>query len=178
MDGTLTTTKNGLAFARGPGDWQWWSNKVVPTLKQKVSDERYVMVIFTNQGGVVASEGLDPSKSYLNFTSRVNQMVASLKSSLETEILVFASPKRPGGKGHRIISSEADHKLMRKPETGMWKKLETYVKEALGENYDLDLQQSFFVGDAAGRDGDFLDSDKRFAESNGVKFDVPEDYFG
>lgn len=39
------------------------------------------------------------------------------------------------------------------------------------------LPGSFYCGDAAGRPGDFSDSDKKFAEVCGLSFKVPEDVF-
>ncbi|DBA85139.1 TPA: hypothetical protein ACH3X2_005859 [Trebouxia sp. C0005] len=41
-----------------------------------------------------------------------------------------------------------------------------------------DHEESFFVGDAAGRLGDFADSDKQFAAAVGIPFKLPEDIFG
>ena len=41
-----------------------------------------------------------------------------------------------------------------------------------------DLSVSFFVGDAAGRDGDFSDSDKAFAEAVGLRFFNETQFFG
>uniref|UniRef100_A0A0E0JIE2 PARP-type domain-containing protein n=1 Tax=Oryza punctata TaxID=4537 RepID=A0A0E0JIE2_ORYPU len=37
---------------------------------------------------------------------------------------------------------------------------------------------SFYVGDAAGRENDHSDADKEFAKAIGLKFHVPEEYFG
>ncbi|KAM5584445.1 hypothetical protein ABKV19_004027 [Rosa sericea] len=37
--------------------------------------------------------------------------------------------------------------------------------------------RSFYVGDAAGRSNDHSDADLKFAEANGLKFYVPEDFF-
>jgi bifunctional polynucleotide phosphatase/kinase len=46
------------------------------------------------------------------------------------------------------------------------------------EEFDaFDAANSFFVGDAAGRDGDWSDCDMEFAKSLGVRFAVPEDMF-
>jgi bifunctional polynucleotide phosphatase/kinase len=39
-------------------------------------------------------------------------------------------------------------------------------------------EESFFVGDALGRPGDFADSDKKFAENIGVDVKSPDDVFG
>lgn len=41
----------------------------------------------------------------------------------------------------------------------------------------INLEESFFVGDAIGRDGDFGDFDKGFAERVGLKIITPEDFF-
>lgn len=176
MDSTLITTISGFKFSKGPGDWQWWSNNVVPTLEKTAKE--HLIIIFTNQGSVVASQGMIPlSKSYLNLVGKVNLVVASLRNAVATEVLVYASTKRPGKKGHRVISSAEQHEEMRKPNSGMWNKLEQYIQESLGDDFVIDKENSFFVGDAAGREGDHLDSDKVFAENAGLSFKVPEEYF-
>lgn len=177
MDSTLIDTKLGVKFGKGPHDWRWWNEEVTRKLKQYV-DENYIVAIFTNQGAVVVTpETKHASKSYKNLTLKINMMMASLKSILSAPILVFAAPIRPSPKRTKNISSEELHKQMRKPEIGMWKELESYITRTLGEDYTIDLHASFFVGDAAGRIGDHLDSDKVFAEKAGIKFFVPEDIF-
>tara|TARA_A100001015_G_scaffold176204_1_gene195965 strand:+ start:557 stop:1201 length:645 start_codon:yes stop_codon:yes gene_type:complete len=45
-------------------------------------------------------------------------------------------------------------------------------------NDKIDLQKSFFVGDALGRFGDWSDSDKQFAINCGIKHYSPEEIFG
>jgi DNA 3'-phosphatase len=57
----------------------------------------------------------------------------------------------------------------RKPDIGMW---EFYTK-----NRNVDIEKSFYVGDAAGRKNDFSDSDKKFAENIGISFHLPDDFF-
>lgn len=42
---------------------------------------------------------------------------------------------------------------------------------------DVDINKSFFVGDALGREGDFADSDKQFAINCGLKWKSPEEFF-
>lgn len=171
LDGTLVNTKSGANFARGSSDWCWFENA-----KDKVTREvekGTILVIFTNQGGVTASQG-EISKSYTNLKERINLVVASLGKTVEYP-LVLAAPKRPGGK-QKVISSAEKHEKMRKPATGMFERMEEFLKDALGE-YSIDKEQSYYVGDAAGRELDFLDSDKAFAEAVGLPFHTPEEFF-
>lgn len=177
LDGTLVETKSNLKFARGPNDWKWWTSKsltllnVVEKLKQ-LADDRYIVVIFTNQGGVIAT---NTSKSYLSFTGRMNSIMKELPDEQKSEVFVYASPKKPSSKSMKVpISSDSDHLMMRKPNIGMWEVLTKYFE---GKHYKIDRESSFFVGDAAGRLGDFLDSDKMFAKNAQIQFKVPEDIF-
>ena len=49
---------------------------------------------------------------------------------------------------------------MRKPEIGMWETFLEMSKKDSDDEAAFDKQKSFYVGDAAGRQGDFSDSDK------------------
>jgi bifunctional polynucleotide phosphatase/kinase len=42
---------------------------------------------------------------------------------------------------------------------------------------EKEARTAFYVGDAAGRKGDWSDKDRIFAERLGVEFNVPEDFF-
>ncbi|ABI13812.1 putative histidinol-phosphatase [Anticarsia gemmatalis multiple nucleopolyhedrovirus] len=69
----------------------------------------------------------------------------------------------------------ASHKdtVYRKPHAGMWRKM-------LDMFAHVDVSQSFYVGDAAGRVSpkrcDFSDSDLQFAKNVGVRFYTPEQF--
>ncbi|CUM48755.1 uncharacterized protein AC631_00344 [Debaryomyces fabryi] len=179
LDGTLVDTKTGQKFARGADDWRWWTSKernklnVTDELK-KLAINKYIIVVFTNQGGVVATK---TSKSYLAFTGRVNNVVKELTTEEKVPgIFVYASPKKPASKNQKIsVSSDEDHAIMRKPNIGMWNELVKYFEK---QGYKIDTRNSFFVGDAAGRPKDFLDSDKMFAEKINIQFKIPEEFFG
>ena len=56
----------------------------------------------------------------------------------------------------------------RKPEVGMWKLLKDTFEN---------IEYGFYVGDAAGRPGDFADTDKAFAANCGIPFYTPEQFF-
>ena len=68
-----------------------------------------------------------------------------------------------------FISTETDH--YRKPKTGMW---DYFSKQIL---VDIDYENSFYCGDAAGRQKDFSDSDRLFAHNIKIKFELPENIF-
>jgi len=59
--------------------------------------------------------------------------------------------------------------LNRKPEPGMW--------SYFSGDQSVDLKNSFYVGDAAGRKKDFSCSDRKFAYNIGINFYTPEEYF-
>lgn len=179
MDDTLITTKSGIKFGRGPHDWKFRNDQIVPVLDKKVKQENRVLVVFTNQMSVSVTElRALISKSYKNLTIKFGEVAAALEARLgDTPVLFFASTGKPR-KGQFPRSSDEVHFNHRKPELGMWNDLEQYIRRCLGAQYSIDMKNSYFVGDAAGRDGDHLAADKGFAENAGVPFFVPEDYFG
>lgn len=156
LDCTLIKTKSGGTFARGISDWTWNSTKVIESLKKWRNT--HLIVIFTNQGAVLNDK---LSKSYQNFTRKLLNIIKELKSNLDNvDILVYAACK----------SKNIDN---RKPQIGMWNELLKYLQ--LGD-LKIDKENSFYVGDAAGRPNDFLNSDKLFAENIGLKFYTPEEF--
>lgn len=86
--------------------------------------------------------------------------------------------KKLGINPYVLISRGKDK--FRKPSSEMFKYFVSYAKT---KNVTIDISNSYYVGDAAGRvnylfKDDFSDSDKRFAENCGLNFILPEDYFG
>lgn len=69
-----------------------------------------------------------------------------------------------------VFVSTKDDKY-RKPESGMW---EYFVSNF---NNEIDLNSSFYIGDAAGRPQDHSDVDLGFAENIKLDFRVPEEIF-
>lgn len=177
LDGTLIKTKSGGKFARGPDDWQWWNDNVVEKLVEFHKDG-YVIVIFSNQGGVLAVP--KSSKSYINFTTKLNQVTKELQShGIELNLFIYASPKRPSGKKSQTLpnlSSDLLHASMRKPQSGMW---DSFLQDLKDKDVlqEVDYDNSFFIGDAAGRKKDFLDSDLEFSKNINLKFQTPDELF-
>ncbi|ORY90811.1 polynucleotide kinase 3 phosphatase-domain-containing protein [Leucosporidium creatinivorum] len=77
-----------------------------------------------------------------------------------------------------LAATEKD--MYRKPEGGMWQR---FVKEWNG-GVEVDMDKSFYVGDAAGRPDiprrrpkDHSDSDLKMAQAVNLPFHTPEDFF-
>lgn len=178
MDDTLICNKSGVKFGKGPNDWKWRTDTVLPVLAEKVKQGKYLMVILTNQGLVVVTPQLRfSSKSFRNLTIKLGQMMRLLDAQVQLRPFVYAALGRPG-KAHRVKSSPEQHDHTRKPSVGMWDELERCLKRVAGELATIDKELSFFVGDAAGRDGDHLDVDLMLAQNVGVEFHLPEEFFG
>lgn len=163
LDGTLVDTKSGVKFARTPEDWKWFNSNTLAILQQV----GIPIVIFTNQGGVVATK---TSKSFLNFQKRIHLILEALRENgIDVQnIWIYASPKKPAKhKGDSALFNK-----MRKPSTGM---LDEFLKD-FGRD-KVQIEGSYFVGDAAGRKNDFSDSDLKFAHNCKFEFKTPEEYF-
>uniref|UniRef100_A0A671SDB9 Bifunctional polynucleotide phosphatase/kinase-like n=1 Tax=Sinocyclocheilus anshuiensis TaxID=1608454 RepID=A0A671SDB9_9TELE len=118
----------------------------------------YSVVFFTNQMGISRGK-LRPEV----FKSKVEDIL----QTLQLPIQVFASTA-PG--------------IYRKPVVGMWE----HLCEKANGGVTIDVSQSFYVGDAAGRPAnwalgkkkkDFSCSDRLFALNIGLQFHTPEEYF-
>ena len=123
MDGCLITTQSGRTFPTGPDDWKFLSGKVSKKLKS-LHEDGFNVVIFTNQAGIEKKKTKE---------SDIKKKINSIMSSLGFPIQAFAS---------------TGENIYRKPATGQWDFLMKL------HNYDvsqIDMVNSFFVGDAAGR---------------------------
>ena len=154
MDSTLILTKSGKTFAVDASDWKWWDSSVPKKLK-KAHEDGFKIVIFSNQAGI----------------STGNVSLHTLKSKF---VQMFKELKIPF---QALCATDSDEN--RKPSTGMWK----YFTENCNKGEKVDMKESFYCGDAAGRlktkkaAKDFSDSDRKFAINVGIKFFTPEMYF-
>ncbi|KAI9780872.1 MAG: hypothetical protein M1839_006499 [Geoglossum umbratile] len=164
LDSTIIKSASGNKFGKDASDWKWWNDVVPPTLKS-LHTEGYLLVIFTNQGAVsLKSDSKIVKRDQKNLATFKGKVTASL-NRLDLPVSVYAATRRD---------------KYRKPRNGMW--------EEMLQDYDLsssslDLEGSFFVGDAAGRpaaDGgsrDFSCCDRDFAANIGIQFHTPEEFF-
>lgn len=133
LDDTLITAAPGSKWAKSATGWKWWDASVPAKLK-KLHSEGYLVVIISNQGNISLKENAKTlpkdTVSLANFKAEITAILCQL----DLPVSVYAA-------------TEQDK--YRKPRVGMWQEmLEDYDLEGDGS---IDLQQSFYVGDAAGR---------------------------
>lgn len=156
MDSTLIKTASGKKFPVDSNDWQFFS-PAVPAKLHSLHSENTRIVIFTNQ-----SE-LEKKKTTVDTLCRKFENIIN---ELDIPVQLF-------------ISTGINH--YRKPSTAMWDHFVTHCTHGM----TIDLSQSFYVGDAAGRmknwkpgaSKDFSPSDRMFAANIGLQFYTPEEYF-
>lgn len=156
MDGTLITTKSGKVFPVNSHDWRILLPQVETTLHSLVADG-FKLVIITNQRGLAKSHSHEAE-----FKSKVEHILQKLDISAQVYVCC--------GQG-----------FYRKPAPGVWEHLEKYGNGSV----PINIQESFYVGDAAGRPAnwepkrkkDFSCSDRLFALNIGLKFYTPEEMF-
>lgn len=156
VDGTIITTQSGAVFPKDINDWKFlFSN--VPQKLRELHEDGYKIVCFTNQAGIkqVSSKAAEFEKKMFNVVSK-----------LQVPLQIFAAT----GKS-----------IYRKPLIEMWNVFTQFKNESV----KVDISNSFYVGDAAGRPKnwepkkrkDHSNSDRLFALNVGLKFLTPEEFF-
>ncbi|PNY25817.1 Bifunctional polynucleotide phosphatase/kinase, partial [Tolypocladium capitatum] len=176
LDSTLITTSSGKKHASGAADWRWWDSSVPGKLRELYQEQGYRVVILSNQAGLTIhfEPGFKgPRGSAQKRVGDFKQKCSAILSNLDLPTSVYAATERD---------------MYRKPRTGMWTELcEDYD---IAEK-DVDLENSFFVGDAGGRVAgissgsgnvgvsakDFSCSDRNFAHNVGIAYKTPEEFF-
>lgn len=166
LDDTLIKPKQGGSrFVRNVTSHMWWDAIVPGRLKQLHSDG-YLVVIFSNQGGISLKDNAKSlQKDTLSLKNFKDQLTSFLRQ-LDFPLSIYAATGN-------------DH--YRKPRTGMWHELkEEYELDA---NDAIDMENSFYIGDAAGRENidkkrkDHATSDRDLATNIDIKFQTPEEFF-
>lgn len=156
MDGTLITTRSGKVFPTDIYDWKMAGGTVVPTLKSKHKDG-FKIVIFTNQAGVSSNKTTVPD----------------IKKKIENVIEGLGIPVQ-------AFIATGDN-FFRKPMTGMWQAL----CEHKNNGVPIDINRSYYVGDAAGRPEnkamkrkkDHSSVDRLLALNIGLQFFTNDEHF-
>lgn len=160
LDSTLIKTKSGNTFTKCIGDWQWYSPTVLEKLYQEVL-KNHKIVIVTNQ------------KAYFGTTGKIidyniRNVMDKMKKYFETSGGVMGGDYIPSYCiDVFILVGNCEY---RKPNPGVYQK---YINNGVYPSYAV-----LYVGDAAGREGDFSDSDKEFALQCKIPFFTPEEFFG
>jgi bifunctional polynucleotide phosphatase/kinase len=147
VDWTVTYAQENL-FGTKPNDIHLLPNR--RDRIQQLYNGGYNIALFTNQKAVSVSA-----------REKTAERISNAVRKLGVDCFIFIAFKSS--------SSSCDVEKYRKPQRGMWDKLEELLPGHPVE---------FFVGDALGRPQDFSDSDRLFAEAGGVIVITPEDFFG
>lgn len=144
----MIKTSSGNVFGKDPSDWQWWDTSVPKRLKGLYDEGfgmqtavlvvadfiRYCVTIISNQGGISLKSDSKGTKSDSKRLSDFKTKVGYVLGQLDFQITIYAATGKD---------------KYRKPRTGMWTEL--LDEYDLDVEDGLDLQSSFFVGDAGGR---------------------------
>ena len=122
LDATLIETASGKRFATGPQDWKFMRR--VPEKLKSLHKEGFKVVIFTNQFGILKGKPTKPE---------FKEKIETIASRMQIPLLLLASTTKD---------------VYRKPCTGMWQ----YLLEHENGGKEVDMDASFYVGDAAGRE--------------------------
>ena len=163
FDNTIACVQGNSTYPKSPNDWKWF-HPSVPLVLKRLHHSGYILVFLSNQKSLLKPD----KKAELRkkcFQGRIERTFLELCKDQEIPLIVFAA-------------TEDD--IYRKPRSGMWERfLKTY------NITQVDYENSFYVGDAAGRchhwiDGhkaDHANTDFKFALNCNLKFYVPEQLF-
>ncbi|GFZ48059.1 hypothetical protein JCM24511_05807 [Saitozyma sp. JCM 24511] len=156
LDGTLIKTRSGADFPKSRDDWTWWDPVVPGRLKKEWEEGKHVVVV-SNQGD--ARE--------------------KIRREWRAKVPLIAA-KMPKDVPLRVLAALDKYDVYRKPNIGMFEVITSLYAE---RGLEVDMDQSVFVGDAAGRMAgggrkkDHGDTDYKFAFNVGLRFVTPEEHF-
>ena len=150
------------------GHFELWNTDVITKLRSLYDNENYLLVIFTNQGGVQSAH--NGKRATL-----VKTILDWLEYKIDRPVCAIASTK----------SIKKSKESFHKPQPHMWQKVLAAVNGPFGQGKGLirtvptyDLKSSFFVGDSADEDDAQGGVDRKFAANVGIDFYTPDEYFG
>lgn len=158
FDGCLAKTSVKIT---GADKWSL-QHKSIPEKLQSLYNDGYKLVIFTNESNIERWKN-KRQQAVDSKVGRLDNFIECVKVPIQVFIACGI------GKG----KATPDDKF-RKPNSGMW----WLMAEHFNSGIAIDMDQSFYVGDAAGRENDHSDADIEFAKAISLKFHVPEEFFG
>ncbi|KAF7140954.1 hypothetical protein RHSIM_Rhsim06G0208200 [Rhododendron simsii] len=157
FDGCLVNTNVKKV---GPDAWSLMYPSI-PGKLQSLYNEGYKLVIFTNESNIDRWK----NKRQVAVDSKIGRLTNFIKHvNVPMQVFIACGIGKSGGQTEDPF---------RKPNPGMWHLMDWHFNSGIS----IDMDQSFYVGDAAGRENDHSDADIKFAEAVGLKFYVPEEYF-
>ncbi|KAL3908193.1 MAG: hypothetical protein SGILL_008574, partial [Bacillariaceae sp.] len=161
MDGTLLKW-----ISESPGFWpsrlehyELWNSRVVEKLRNRYDQQNFRLVVFTNQGGIQKAHSGKRADLLRQLTEWLEQSI------IKRPITVIASTRSPKK------STDSFHK----PSGKMWTDI---LMGSLKEGVEINIQESFFVGDSAEETDSQGGVDRKFANAIGLKFYTPDEFFG
>ncbi|KAG2396736.1 Polynucleotide 3'-phosphatase [Vigna angularis] len=153
----------------GANEWTLMHSSI-PDKLQSLYNDGYKLVIFTNESNIERWKN-KRQVAVDSKVGRLNNFIERVKVPVQvgTGNQVFIAC----GVGLKSGADKKNDDAFRKPKPGMWHLMEQHFNSGIV----IDMDQSFYVGDAAGRKSDHSDADIKFAEAIGLKFYLPEDYF-
>ena len=155
LDWTLIKPVEGKVHSKHKDDWEFIpsTDSDNDILTNKLSQyKKYKYVIFTNQGGLLKGNvGLN------------------LDEFKHKWLKIYEELKAYGFESVYMLAALYDD-YFRKPCIGMW----DYMENELNGKVKVDRSKSLYVGDMAGRKGDYAESDLLMAVNLDVPFQVPE----
>ena len=162
MDGTLVNWI-GDFWPSKLAHYELWNSSVITKMQHLYDNENYLLVIFTNQGGI---QGAHTGKK----AQLLKSIIDWLESLVQRPLIVVSSTK-----SLKKYKDQSFHK----PTPKMWDKV---FKPYFGKkSAPFDVASSFFVGDSADENDAQGGVDKKFAQTAGGglgAFYTPEEFFG
>ncbi|XP_031472885.1 polynucleotide 3'-phosphatase ZDP isoform X2 [Nymphaea colorata] len=128
----------------GPDAWSLLYPSI-PDKLQKLYNDGYKLVIFTNESNIERWKK-ERQKAIDSKIGRLNSFIKLVKVPIQVFIACGMQQKDD---------------MFRKPKPGMWRLME----QKFNSGIEVDMEHSFYVGDAAGRVNDHSDADIGFAKA-------------
>jgi DNA 3'-phosphatase len=147
LDNTIIKTKSKKKFPIDNNDWTWLYDDI-PLKINSINNS--INGIITNQRGLKSQAFID------NWIDKINQIIKKININF-----VFASIK---------------HDKYSKPLTASWDFIINKLLFSININNLINNNKIYYIGDAAGRENDFSDTDIKFALNNKFRFKTPEQF--
>jgi len=149
LDGTLIKTKSGKKFSINERDQQRYSINIDNKISE-LNKNGFCIIIITNQAGLSNDDKMDLWKKKINIVCDAYFRNIPIK--------IFAS---------------IHHDIYRKPLPSFM----LHIYDELKKQNMIPGKESFYCGDACGREGDHSDCDLKFALNSNLKFITPNEFF-